>query len=128
MKSIVLFLMLTALPLTSIFGAEVYGTITERGKPIKEGLEVQVFKMPKEPKERPIFIINTKTQKNGSYSIVVKEKGEFLLRLILPPNSYPRSKDSKEQNPGIAINSYNYSVRYNLILERSDGEYRLRRK
>lgn len=88
---------------------EVYGTITDAGKPVAEGLKVEITVADK--------VYNGETDKFGSYRVFVKEKGKCTLIVHV-----------KEQLPSAELVSYGKSSRYDWILETKEGKLSLRRK
>jgi hypothetical protein len=109
MKTIIVNLFLFMANLSLVFGGEIYGTITENGKPIGAGVKVQI-------------LINnncqeTSTDSRGFYDIQVTEKGKGEL-IILYEN----------QNPSHPIYSSSTAVRYDFALVKENGKYVLRRE
>ena len=88
---------------------EVYGTITEGGKPVAAGLKVEI--------KAKDAAYQTETDKFGGYRIFVKEKGKCALTLHVA-----------EQAPSAELISYDKSTRYDWLLETADGKLSLRRK
>ncbi len=88
---------------------EVYGTISEGGKPVPAGVKLDIIVSGK--------TYPAETDKFGSYRVVVKEKGKCTLTVHL-----------REQSPSVALFSYDRSTRYDWNLETKDGKLTLRRK
>jgi len=88
---------------------EVYGTITEGGKPVGEGVAIEA--------RCAQGSYPAKTDKSGTYHLVVKEKGKCHLTVKY-----------KNQSPAIDVASYDEGVQVDLVLEVKDGSYALRRK
>lgn len=109
MKPVKTVLLALVLMSSYVFAGEVYGTITEGGKPVAEGLKVEISVSEK--------VYNGETDKFGSYRIFVKEKGKCTLTVHI-----------KDQSPSIELFSYGKSRRYDWILERKDGTLLLQRK
>lgn len=106
MKKLCVFLLAAAaLPLPALAG-EVYGTIKENGKPVKEGLPVTVACGDK--------TVSGATDKTGSYRVVASE-GKCTLSVKVGG-----------EVPSTVIHSYADSARYNLVLEQKGGKYALR--
>lgn len=103
----VLIILLIALP---VFAGEIYGGIELSGKPIAPGVEV-VVQCGSTP-------YSTKTDEIGSYRLYVKGKGKCTLIV----------KYGNEPFPKIDIYSYESTVRYDLVIEGTDGRYSLRRR
>ncbi len=109
MKSIASILLALALSCPLALAGEVYGTITEGGKPVAPGVKVEIAVTGK--------VYNGETDKFGSYRIFVKEKGKCTLTVHL-----------KEQSPSVGLFSYDKSTRYDWVVETKDGKLSLRRK
>ncbi len=88
---------------------EMYGTITEAGKPIGEGVAVEA--------KCPQGAYAAKTDKSGTYHLVAKETGKCQLTVRY-----------KNQSPAIEVASYDEGVQVDLILEAKGANYSLRRK
>ena len=107
-RACLVLLLALGVPVAS-FAGRVYGGITEGGKPIAKGIKVDVT-----------CGANTRsgeTDAYGAFTIMVPEQGKCTLKV-----SY------QGQTPSFDINSYEDSVQYDLILERVDGKYTLKRK
>jgi hypothetical protein len=99
-------LLLLAAP--SIVGAgEIYGSIKETGKPVKEGVKVEVACGAK--------TVAAETDKYGAYRLFAQEQGKCTLTVRIGG-----------ETPSIAVHSFEDSARYNLVLEKKDGKYVLR--
>ncbi len=95
---------------TTLFAGEIYGTVTEGGKSVGEGVGLVASCAGQGyPK--------VQTDKSGTYHVVVKEKGKCTLTV-----SY------KGQSPSIEVASYDEGVQVDLVLEVKDGKYAVRRK
>ena len=88
---------------------EVYGTITDGNKPVAAGVKVEITVAGK--------TFTAETDKFGSYRIVVKEKGKGKFTIHID-----------DQTPSFSLVSYDRSMRYDWILETTDGKLSLRRK
>ena len=107
MKTLVaLALMLVAVSTAAVAG-EIYGTIQEQGKPVKDGVKVTVTCGEKSAAAQ--------TDKNGAYRLFAAEEGKCTLTVQVGAEA-----------PSVAIHSYADSARYNLVLEKKDGKYTLR--
>jgi hypothetical protein len=109
MKSILIVLFAVLLPASRVAAGEVYGTITDGGKPVPAGVKVEIGASG--------HVYAAETDKFGSYRIYVKEKGKCTLTV--------RTRD---QAPVIDLYSYDKSTRYDWVLETKDGKLSLRRK
>ena len=107
MKTVMLWaLVLVAVP--SLAGAgEIYGSIKENGKPVRDGLKVEVACGGK--------TVAGETDKFGAYRLFAQEEGKCTLTVRIG-----------DERPAIAVRSFDDSARYNLVLERKDGKYALR--
>ena len=94
---------------TLAFGGKIYGSITEGGKPVAQGVKVEVTCG---ANNNP-----AQTDAYGSFNLFVEDKGKCLLKV-----------NYQGQTPSIEINSYQGSVQYDLILEKQGGQYTLKRK
>jgi len=92
---------------TAAFAGEIYGTIREQGKPVKEGLKLTLACGEKS--------VAGATDKDGAYRLFAAEEGKCTLTVKIG-----------EETPSTAIRSYEDSARYNLVLEKKDGKYTLR--
>ena len=93
----------------SVAAGEIYGSIKGGGKSIGQGVKVEIGYGPN--------VYSTETDRYGSYRLYVPEKGKCLLTVRY-----------QQPFPSIEIYSYEGSVRYNLVLEKQDGKYSLRRE
>lgn len=101
-----LVLTIAAVPSVAAAG-EIYGTIKEGGKPIKDGVKVSLVCGDKS--------IPGETDKNGSYRLFAAEDGKCNLTVKIG-----------NEAPSTVVHSYANSARYNLILEKKDGKYALK--
>ena len=82
---------------------EVYGTIKEGGKPVKDGLKVELACGAKP--------VAGETDKFGAYRLFVPEEGKCTLTLRIG-----------DESPSVTVHSFADSARYNLALERKEGK------
>ena len=109
MKRAGLLLLLTLGFATWSFAGKIVGSITEGGKPIVRGVKIEVTcGATTHPAETDAY---------GGFSLVAPEQGKCTLKL-----------NYQGQTPTFDINSYEGSVQYDLILEKQDGKYTLKRK
>lgn len=94
---------------TAAFAGKVYGSITEGGKPVGQGIKVEVTCGSNN--------YAAQTDAYGSFKLFVPDKGKCALNVYY-----------QGQTPSFEINSYEGSVQYDLILEKSGAKYTLRRK
>ena len=107
MKALVVsVVLLVSMPSLASAG-EVYGTIKEGGKPVKDGLKVELACGAKP--------VAGETDKFGAYRLFAPEEGKCTLTVRIG-----------DQSPSVAVHSFADSARYNLVLERKDGKYTLR--
>jgi hypothetical protein len=109
MKSVNMVVLALVLVASRAAAGEVYGTITDSGKPVAESLKVEITVSDK--------VYNGETDKFGSYRVFVKEKGKCKLTVRV-----------KNQSPSAELVSYGKSSRYDWILETKEGKLSLRRK
>ncbi len=110
MKTIPILIVLLVCVPSFAFGGEIYGSLTEGGSSVGPGAQVEVTCAGK------TYPRNT-TDQYGSYRLYVQEKGKCTLKVHY-----------KQQSLSTEISSYERSVRYDLVLEKKDGQYMLRRK
>jgi len=107
MKALLLSIaLLVSIPFAASAG-EVYGTIKEDGKPVKDGLKVELACGAKP--------IAGETDKFGAYRLFAPEEGKCTLTVRIGT-----------ENPSVTVHSFADSARYNVVLERKDGKYTLR--
>jgi hypothetical protein len=104
----------------SAHAARIFGDIKLDGKPLPEGVLVTLQRAAKpdangKPMAGPID--STTTDKVGSYKFTVKEEGKCTLTVLY------------EKKPvSIEVFSYKEPTRYDLLLEKKEGKFTLRRK
>lgn len=88
---------------------EIFGTISESGKPVQAGVKVEVN------------VAGTpytgETDKFGTYHVFVKEKGKGTLTV-----------NYRDQKPAAEVFSYDRATRYDWALETAQGKLALKRK
>jgi hypothetical protein len=109
MKTITVYLILFMATLSVVFGGEIYGTIKENGKPIRAGVNVEIFINNKSQE--------TNTDNKGFYSINITERGKGELRIHYD-----------NQTPSHPIYSLSTAVRYDFALVKENGTYSLKRE
>jgi len=107
MKTLVVLALLAATVPSVAVAGEIYGTITENGAPVKEGMKVALVCGEKSHAGE--------TDKNGAYRLFAEEEGKCTLSVTVG-----------EETPSTTVHSFPESARYNLILEKKDGKYTLR--
>lgn len=107
---------LVPLVLTVILGfaswavaGNIYGSITEGGKPVAQGVKMEVTCGANK--------YASETDANGAFKLFAKDQGKCLLRVTY-----------QGQSPSFEITSYEGSVQYDLILEKQGAQYILKRK
>ncbi len=98
-----------SLAFSSTLAGELFGTISEGGKPVSEGVKVVVAAGGKTD--------SAETDKFGAYRLFVKEKGKCMLKVYY-----------KDQTPSFQVASFEKSTRYDFLLNLKDGKYTLGRK
>jgi len=88
---------------------KIYGSITEASKPVGQNVKLDVTCGANN--------YAAQTDAYGSFKLFVPDKGKCTLKV-----------NYQGQAPSFEINSYEGSVQYDLILEKQDGKYTLRRK
>ncbi len=107
MKALVVLALIAATIPTAAVAGEIYGTITESGAPVKEGMKVALLCGEK--------AYAGETDKNGAYRLFAEEEGKCTINVTVG-----------EETPSTTVHSFSDSARYNLILEKKEGKYTLR--
>ena len=94
---------------TFSFAGKISGGITEAGKPVAKGVKVDVV--------CGTATHSAETDAYGAFSVFAPEQGKCTLKV-----------NYQGQAPTFEVNSYEGSVQYDLILEKLDGKYTLKRK
>jgi len=94
---------------SAALAGEIYGTISEAGKPLPAGVKVEVTAGQK--------TYTGETDKFGTYHIFAQEKGKCTLTVHL-----------KDQKLTAAIFSYDKATRYDWAVETVDNKPTLKRK
>ena len=112
--------LLVAIMATSAHAGRIFGDIKTNGKPVPEGVLVtlqSVIGTDAKGKGEAAPVDSTTTDKVGSYKFMVKGEGKCKLTVLYD-----------KQPVSIDVFSYKEATRYDLILEKKDGKYSLRRK
>jgi hypothetical protein len=88
---------------------EIFGTISDGGKPVPAGTKIEITAAGK--------TYAGESDKFGSYHVFVNEKGKCTLAVLY-----------KEQKPAADIFSYDRATRYDWNVESSDNKLALKRK
>jgi hypothetical protein len=107
-KHCILLLIVFALA-SQAFAGKINGTITEAGKPVPAGVNVQVTCGSNN--------YDAQTDAQGAFSLFAMDKGKCVLKVLY-----------QGQMPSMDVNSYDGSVQYDLILEKQGAQYSLKRK
>lgn len=115
------------------FAGRIFGDIKQDGKPVAEGLRITITAPAAEPAKdeaakpdakkegakAPAAVVadSSATDKFGSYKLNVKDEGKCVLTLVVD-----------KQPVTLEVFSYKAATRYDLILEKKDGKFALRRK
>jgi len=116
-------LIVIALGASSASAGRLFGDVKIDGKPAPEGMliTVQAAAAKGEDKEKekapPAPIDTVKTDKVGSYKVVVKHEGKCILTL-----------HRGNQTATLEVFSYKEPTRYDLIVEEKEGKLTVRRK
>lgn len=94
---------------TTCRAGEIYGALSEGGKPLAAGTKVEIVTSAK--------TYETMTDKFGSYRLFAKEKGKCTLKVTY-----------KDQALSAEVFSYDKSTRYDWVLESQNGKLVLKRK
>jgi hypothetical protein len=123
MRRLILVLAITALSVSQLFAARIFGDIKMGDKPVAEGIKVTISAPLKaaeagKPVPTPVVADTAMTDKFGAYRLNVKEEGKCILTVQI-----------EKQTPTIEVVSYANATRYDLMLEKDkDGKYTLKRK
>lgn len=91
------------------FAGKITGGLIEAGKPVAKGVKVDVV--------CGAATHSGETDAYGAFSIFAPEEGKCTLKV-----------NYQGQTPTFEVNSYEGSVQYDLILEKVDGKFTLKRK
>jgi hypothetical protein len=91
------------------FGGEIYGTITDAGKPVGKDIAVAV--------EIAGKTYSKPTDEFGGYRIFVSETGKCIAKIVF-----------RGQTISGEIESYSTPVRFDLAIQSKDGHYFLQRQ
>ena|SRR6185369_8489703 len=91
------------------FAGKIYGSITEGGKPVAQGVKVDVTCGSNN--------YSSQTDSYGAFSVFAMAQGKCLLKVAY-----------QGQTPSIEVNSFEGSVQYDLIIEKQGNQYTLKRK
>jgi hypothetical protein len=108
----VLTLGLAVLVSSPALAGRIFGDIRLDGKPLPEGVKLKVTN----PATAAV-VDTTVTDKFGSFKLMVKGEGKFMLTVIY-----------EKQPVELAVFSNKEATRYDLVIEKKDGKLLLRRK
>src|SRR5262245_60413682 len=91
------------------FAGKIYGSISEGGKPVAQGVKLEVTCGANN--------YSAQTDQYGGFNLFAKDTGKCVLKVLY-----------QGQMPSIEINSFEGSVQYDLILEKQGAQYTLKRK
>jgi hypothetical protein len=91
------------------FAGKIYGSIMEGGKPVAQGVKVEVA--------CGTNTYTAQTDAYGAFNLFAMAKGKCMLKVLY-----------QGQMPSIEVNSYDNAVQYDLILEKQGSQYMLKRK
>ena len=91
------------------YAGKIYGSVSEGGKPVAQGVKVEVTCGSNN--------YAAQTDAYGAFKLFVPDKGKCTLKVYY-----------QGQTPSFEINSYEGSVQFDLILEKQGAQYTLRRK
>ena len=118
-RSALLALILVTLWTASAHAGRIFGDIRMDGKPLPKGVLVtlQPLKLDEKGAPKPTAIDSTTTDNVGSYKFVVKEECKCKLTVMY-----------EKQPVTMEVFSYKEPTRYDLLLEKKEGKFTLRRK
>jgi hypothetical protein len=117
LRLVVPLILLTCLAPVTALAARVFGDIKIDGKPVAAGVPVKITRLVTEGGKSKAAADSTTTDKFGSYKLMVKETGKCVLSIMYD-----------KQSSSLEVFSNKEATRYDLILEKSDGKWSLRRK
>jgi hypothetical protein len=91
------------------FGGEIYGTIKENGRPVGQGVTLEI--------QTSAQVYHAATDGFGNYRVIVPEVGKSKITVHFANNAISGE-----------IQSYPTPVRFDWVLERSGNTYSLRRQ
>ena len=94
---------------SAALAGEIYGTISDAGKPVSAGVKVEVT--------AGANAYTGETDKNGTYHVFAKDKGKCTLTVYY-----------RGQKPTAAIFSYDKATRYDWTVETADDKLVIKRK
>lgn len=106
----ILLLSLALLVAVPAAAGEIFGTISQGGKPVAAGVKVQITAGEKK--------YDGETDKFGAYRVFVKEKGKCTITVRL----------GEDNAPSADLVSYDKSTRYDWVVGEEEGKTVLRRK
>ena len=90
-------------------GGEIFGSVKADGKLVGKGVKIEVQSGTK--------VYKTETDNYGSFRCFITDKGKCVLKVAFGGAS-----------PTLEVYSFAGSTRYDLLLDKKDGKYQLRRK
>ena len=109
MKIVLSSFILIVLFASAASAGNVYGTVTENGKAVAQGVKLEVTCAGNK--------YDAQTDASGAFKMFVKDQGKCSLTVAY-----------QGQSPSIDINSFEGSVQYDLVLEKQGPQYTLKRK
>ncbi len=109
MKSLISVALSFLFTASAALDGEIYGTISDAGKPVSAGVKVEVAAGEN--------TYTGETDKNGTYHVFAKDKGKCTLTIYY-----------KGQKPAAAIFSYDKATRYDWAVETADDKLVIKRK
>lgn len=118
-RSALLILLLLTIWTVTAHAGRIFGDIKMDGKPLPEGVLITLQAVKLDPKgaPQPTPIDSTKTDKVGAYKFMVKEECKCKLTVMY-----------EKQPITMEVFSYKEPTRYDLLLEKKEGKFNLRRK
>ena len=111
MRSVIAITLIVVLLPSCALAGKIYGIIKEGGKPVGPGVEVKITTISDKPK----LVARSETDRNGLYRLYVKQRGKF--NLTVRDTLHHRGDDLS-----ITVRSYQKSVRYNLVIQKTEQE------
>jgi len=111
-------LLIAVVGVTDASAGRLFGDVKMGAKPVAEGVLITVQAAPAKPGEKSTAPIDSVvTDKVGSYKVMVKGEGKYMLTVHLG-----------KQDAVLEVFSYKEPTRYDLMVEEKDGKLAVRRK
>ena len=114
-RIVILVILIACLAPSAAHAGRIFGDIKMDAKPLPAGVPVMIFRVGEGGKAARVD--STATDKFGAYKLTVKDEGKCNLTI-----------QYEKQTVALEVFSYKEATRYDLILEKKEVKYSLRRK